>query len=430
MRSNPTETLILSFGTNTLQTPQLLESAVRRIVEAGPDAEPIVVCPLPMELTAALTRCGRRAVTLPNAAGTPLLSELSEAGIIPVCEGGQNEAIALASALGSTRAILYTDAQSVMSGDPARVAGAVAVAHASHLEVLELADSAGFVNERAAEHARTFGVPYEIRNVVEDRGTVVHHDAYEDRANPITSITVSLGLAFVSVRPTHDDERQWREQRARILAELASHGVSIQMLQYLPLRMRFVVENSRLEAAQELAEMLGLSSQAITRCAKLCVVGRGVRSTAGILHSLFVALDEADVLLLHFTDSNVTVSLLVQEDDAVRAEQALHGVLVPNGSLPAGTSIIFDEALSRVSVNGREVRLGARQTKLLAFFIDNSGRVVAPEEVAERIFGADGKEELAALRVHLHNLRKKIEDDPDNPRYILTIPNQGYLFVR
>ncbi|MGZ3516890.1 MAG: winged helix-turn-helix domain-containing protein [Vulcanimicrobiaceae bacterium] len=430
MRANSTEALILSFGTGTLQNAQLLEAAVTRVAEIGSDVTTIVVCPSPVVLASLLAQRGLRAVVLPRAAGMPLLRELCEAGIIPVCEGGQNEAIALADTLRSSRVILYTDAESVMSADPARIAEAVAVTHASHLEMLELADGAGIVHDRAADDARTLGVAYEIRSVVENRGTVVHHDAYEDRANPITSITVSLGLAFVSVRSTHEDERRWREQRARMLAELAARGVSIQMLQYLPLRMRFVVESARLNAAQELAEALELSSHAITRCAKICVVGRGVRSTAGIFHGLFAALDDAHVLLLHFTDSNVTISLLVQEDDAVRAEQALHGVLVPDGGLATGTSIIFDEALSRVSVNGREVRLGARQTKLLAFFIDNVGRVVAPEEVAKRTFGGEGKEELAALRVHMHNLRKKIEDDPDNPRYILTIPNQGYLFVR
>jgi len=37
---------------------------------------------------------------------------------------------------------------------------------------------------------------------------------------------------------------------------------------------------------------------------------------------------------------------------------------------------------------------------------------------------------LKIVRVHLHNLRKKIEDDPDTPRHIITVPEQGYVFVR
>lgn len=47
-----------------------------------------------------------------------------------------------------------------------------------------------------------------------------------------------------------------------------------------------------------------------------------------------------------------------------------------------------------------------------------------------RIEGSDeAGAALVALRVHMHNLRKKIEEDPDNPRYLVTVPAQG-LSVR
>jgi len=91
--------------------------------------------------------------------------------------------------------------------------------------------------------------------------------------------------------------------------------------------------------------------------------------------------------------------------------------------------ITFDAALCKVRVNGEERRLGSRQAKLLEFLVNNLGRVVEAEEAARHLFGADGREEIAALRVHVHNLRKKIEADPDNPRYLVTVPAQGYVLV-
>ena len=93
-------------------------------------------------------------------------------------------------------------------------------------------------------------------------------------------------------------------------------------------------------------------------------------------------------------------------------------------------SIALDASRRRVTVRGRERHLGTQQTKLLAFLIENAGRIVEAGEAARHLFGLGGKDEVAALRVHLHNLRKKIENDPSHPRHIVTVPTQGYLFVR
>jgi hypothetical protein len=158
-------------------------------------------------------------------------------------------------------------------------------------------------------------------------------------------------------------------------------------------------------------------------------VGAGIRTTAGVFCRTLTALTRANIPLLHFSDSQVTLSLIVPEGQGPDAEALLHKELFGADSSFSST-ISFDALLGRVRVNGKECRLGARQAKLLGYLIENVGRVVESEEAARHLFGADGKDEVAALRVHMHNLRKKIEQNPENPRYIVTIPAQGYLFVR
>ena len=59
-------------------------------------------------------------------------------------------------------------------------------------------------------------------------------------------------------------------------------------------------------------------------CAKLSIVGAGMRGTPGVMYRVVRAVAEADVEIIHSTDSNITISILVPEDDAARAEQALH----------------------------------------------------------------------------------------------------------
>jgi Transcriptional regulatory protein, C terminal len=250
------------------------------------------------------------------------------------------------------------------------------------------------------------------------------------RSGPITSVSVSKGFAFMSVRPRDDAAQEWGAARLRFLERLAERGISVEMLQFAPLRVRFIVPEGTAAPVREVVGECELAWRLVPHCCKVSLVGAGIRTTAGVFYRALTALMRGNIPLLHFSDSNVTMSLIVPEEHGHDAESLLHEVLFVGGDSSFSTSISFDALLGRVRVNGQERRLGARQAKLLAYLIENVGRVVESEEAARHLFGTDGKEEVAALRVHMHNLRKKIEEDPDNPRYIVTIPAQGYLFVR
>jgi aspartate kinase len=59
-------------------------------------------------------------------------------------------------------------------------------------------------------------------------------------------------------------------------------------------------------------------------CAKLSIVGAGMRGTPGVMARVVRAVTEAGVEIIHSTDSNITISVLVPDDHAAGAEQALH----------------------------------------------------------------------------------------------------------
>lgn len=249
------------------------------------------------------------------------------------------------------------------------------------------------------------------------------------QSSSITSVSVSKGFAFMSVRPKDDIAPEWSVSRLEFLARLAEREISVEMLQFARWRVRFIVAEDVAASVQEAAHESDLAWRLVPRCCKVSIVGAGIRTTAGVFYRTLAALTRANIPLLHFSDSHVTMSLIVPEAHGPEAEALLHGELFGPDSRFSST-ISFDALLGRVRVNGKEHRLGARQAKLLGYLIENVGRVVESEEAAKYLFGADGADEVAALRVHMHNLRKKIEENPDNPRYIVTIPAQGYLFVR
>ena len=81
-----------------------------------------------------------------------------------------------------------------------------------------------------------------------------------------------------------------------------------------------------------------------------------------------------------------------------------------------------------VTVRGREVHLTPKELDLLAYFVRQAGKVLTHRTVLAAVWGGNYVEQNEYLRVFVGQLRKKIEDDPSEPRYILTEPWVGYRF--
>lgn len=79
---------------------------------------------------------------------------------------------------------------------------------------------------------------------------------------------------------------------------------------------------------------------------------------------------------------------------------------------------------------GEIIRLTATEYALLALFVKNAGRVLTHRFILEQVWGPTHAEETQYTRVYVGQLRKKIEDDPSNPKLLLTESGIGYrLFV-
>jgi two-component system KDP operon response regulator KdpE len=88
-----------------------------------------------------------------------------------------------------------------------------------------------------------------------------------------------------------------------------------------------------------------------------------------------------------------------------------------------------DLAARLVICRGEEVQLTPTEYDLLKVFVQYSGRVLTHQQLLREVRGAGYQTETHLLRVHVSNLRHKIERDPTNPEYILTEPGVGYRLV-
>jgi two-component system KDP operon response regulator KdpE len=85
-----------------------------------------------------------------------------------------------------------------------------------------------------------------------------------------------------------------------------------------------------------------------------------------------------------------------------------------------------DLASRRVFVRDREVRLTRTEYQLLALLVRHAGKVVTHRQLLTEVWGPEAGSQTGYVRVYMGHLRHKLEDEPANPRYLLTEMGVGY----
>jgi two-component system response regulator RegX3 len=95
------------------------------------------------------------------------------------------------------------------------------------------------------------------------------------------------------------------------------------------------------------------------------------------------------------------------------------------GVLEAGP-VRMDVERHTVTVDGEGVSLPLKEFDLLEYLMRNSGRVLTRGQLIDRVWGSDYVGDTKTLDVHVKRLRAKVEPDPANPKYLLTVRGLGY----
>jgi two-component system alkaline phosphatase synthesis response regulator PhoP len=90
--------------------------------------------------------------------------------------------------------------------------------------------------------------------------------------------------------------------------------------------------------------------------------------------------------------------------------------------------IHMDFTKGRVTKNGKATELGERECRLLRYLVERKGTVLSRDELLQEVWGYKSIPLTRTVDVHVAWLRQKIEDDPKNPQYIVTVHGQGYRF--
>lgn len=243
--------------------------------------------------------------------------------------GSDTTAAALGVALRAEVVEIFTDVDGIKTADPGIVPEAKTLKVVSYEEILNMAhEGARVVHPRAVELAMRANLPLRVRNTFTDNpGTLVTH-SYESETTRsvwrngciITGVTQRPGVAQIEVFPDRGDG----EGDAGVFRPLADAGISVDLINVFPDHNAFTVDESEGSRAKGILEGKGYRVSLRPGCAKVSVVGSGIRGVPGVMASVAEALSEAGVRILQTADSHVTISCLVDRKDMEKAVRALH----------------------------------------------------------------------------------------------------------
>lgn len=249
--------------------------------------------------------------------------------------GSDTTAAALAAVLKADECQIYTDVDGIYTADPRLVPQAKRLDQIGFIEMTEFARAgAKVVQHRAVELASKYHIPLRVlSSTQEGSGTLIHANDEESggvEGAKITGITASHHEAKLTIHGLAAE----KEAMSYFFALLNDARIEIDMLTQQQISQNqmditFTLARVDYHQAEQLLQALvdekyAKSIVGDSKLAKLSVVGTGLHSHPGIIHTLFQTLEKEGINIILTLSSALRVSLMVSESQIVRGVQVLH----------------------------------------------------------------------------------------------------------
>ena len=250
--------------------------------------------------------------------------------------GSDTTAAALAAVLKADECQIYTDVDGIYTADPHLVPRAKRLDQIGFIEMTEFARAgAKVVQHRAVELASKYRIPLRVlSSSKKGSGTLIQFNEEESAVEgaKITGVTASHHEAKLTIRGLTAE----KEAMSQFFSLFNEARIEIDMLtqqQISPKQMdiTFTLARGDYHQAEQILQSLVRKKYALSiigdnKLAKLSVIGTGLHSHPGIIHTLFQALESAGIDVILTLSSALRVSLMVSEAQIVRGVQILHHV--------------------------------------------------------------------------------------------------------
>ena len=243
--------------------------------------------------------------------------------------GSDTTAAALGAALNAEMVEIYTDVEGIMTADPRIVANARILDCISYGEICQLAhQGAKVIHPRAVEIAMQKNIPLIVKSTFSDApGTLITNIAKEDTEGPAVDDRIATGVTYLpNIAQIQIDlpADNTHGESSKIFRAMADNAISVDLINVHPGQIMFTVSEELLEKAAAILRNLNYAVMTHSGCAKVSVVGGGMREVPGVMASFVEALSVNNIAILQTVDSHTSISVLVKRADVALAVTALH----------------------------------------------------------------------------------------------------------
>ena len=240
--------------------------------------------------------------------------------------GSDTSAVALGKALGCNYVEIYTDVDGIMTADPRVEPNAKVLDYIDYEEVFQMADKgAKVIHPRAVQIAKDANITLAIKNTLNPgyEGTKIcsvkniGNDGFECCCRE-ERFAVANKRDIVQVKIK--DNGTFTD----ILSEMEEKNISMDMINFFIGEKAFVIDEKDKGSLEKILKDNEVNYEIKTNCAKVTLIGSSMTGIPGVMSKVARGLKDAGIPLLQTSDSSMTISCLVDENDMENAVHAIH----------------------------------------------------------------------------------------------------------
>ena len=248
--------------------------------------------------------------------------------------GSDATAVAVAKIFEADTCEIYTDVDGVYSTDPNKIPVAKKIDKISYDEMLELSSlGAKVMQSSAVQTAMMYNIPLEVRSTFTDReGTKIFDQESIDYTKSVTGVAYSKDDAKITLMGVQDKPGV----AANIFEPLSKNQINVDMvIQNISSDQKItditftIKRDDLLKTIEILKTNKNIQYENMShnnKVSKISIVGAGMVSTPGITYRMFKSLAEEKVNILAISTSEIKLSVIINEDDTLKAIRKLHTV--------------------------------------------------------------------------------------------------------
>ena len=240
--------------------------------------------------------------------------------------GSDTSAVALGKALGCKYVEIYTDVDGIMTADPRVEPDAKVLDYIDYEEVFQMADKgAKVIHPRAVQIAKDGNITLAIKNTLNPsyEGTKIcsvkniENDGFE-------CCCKEERFAVANKRDIVQIKIKDNGTFTDILSEMEEKNISMDMINFFIGEKAFVIDEKDKDTLEKILKDNAVNYEIKENCAKVTLIGSSMTGIPGVMSKVTRGLKEAEIPLLQTSDSSMTISCLVDENDMEKAVHAIH----------------------------------------------------------------------------------------------------------